>query len=95
MSEPMETTLTDRVATYGAFDTGAALAQELKGVIRKWTPSYSAIQPYHVEAFEMICTKLSRIFNGDLNHADSWRDIAGYALLVEQIITKEVLDASR
>lgn len=30
----------------------------------------------------MICHKLARIVNGDPGYSDSWRDIAGYAMLV-------------
>ena len=30
----------------------------------------------------MICHKIGRILNGDPDYGDSWRDIAGYALLV-------------
>jgi hypothetical protein len=30
----------------------------------------------------MITHKISRILNGDPNYDDSWRDIAGYAMLV-------------
>ena len=30
----------------------------------------------------MIVNKLARIYNGDPNYSDSWRDIAGYATLV-------------
>jgi hypothetical protein len=31
----------------------------------------------------MICHKLGRIAAGDIDYADSWHDIAGYAKLVE------------
>ena len=34
----------------------------------------------------MILHKLARILNGDPNYVDSWHDIAGYAILVEDII---------
>lgn len=34
------------------------------------------------DALMMIAVKISRILNGDPNHSDNWRDIAGYATLV-------------
>ena len=34
------------------------------------------------EALVHICTKMSRVVNGNNNHVDNWRDIAGYATLV-------------
>lgn len=33
------------------------------------------------EALDLILTKIARIVAGDPDHADHWRDIAGYALL--------------
>ena len=38
--------------------------------------------PDQLEAVNMIVNKLARIYNGDPNYSDSWRDIAGYATLV-------------
>ncbi len=35
-----------------------------------------------MEALEMIMHKIGRIINGDADYDDSWRDIAGYAMLV-------------
>ena len=34
------------------------------------------------EALVMIVTKIARVVNGDHNHVDTWKDIAGYATLV-------------
>lgn len=36
----------------------------------------------HHVAIQMICHKLARICIGDINYADNWHDIAGYAQLV-------------
>lgn len=38
------------------------------------------------EALEMIQTKVGRILTGDPTHRDSWHDIAGYAVLIEQLL---------
>ena len=42
-----------------------------------------------VEALDMICHKIGRIINGDPDYADSWHDIAGYAQLVADRLTRE------
>jgi hypothetical protein len=36
----------------------------------------------------MIAHKIGRILNGDPNYADSWIDIAGYAQLVADRLTR-------
>jgi hypothetical protein len=41
------------------------------------------------EALSHICTKLSRIANGDAQHVDNWLDIAGYATLVALELEKK------
>jgi hypothetical protein len=38
--------------------------------------------PDQWEALDMICSKISRIVNGDPDYDDSWVDIAGYAQLI-------------
>ena len=35
------------------------------------------------EALEQIATKIGRLLSGDSKHADHWKDIQGYAKLVE------------
>lgn len=81
--QDLETTLSERGSVYGKFETQAAITQDLKGVIRHYAREVG--QSFHVdqiEALDMICSKISRIVNGDPNHIDSWHDIAGYAQLV-------------
>lgn len=80
----IEDTLIARGKQYGAFVDHAQITQELKAVMYD-TPAYqeSKLTPSQREALEMIQHKVGRILNGNPNHADSWHDIAGYALLVE------------
>jgi len=75
-------TLAERGKTYGDFAMQAELSQMLKTCVTQ-SPGHTRMQPYQREAMEMILHKISRILNGDPNHADSWHDIAGYAMLVE------------
>ena len=57
----------------------AAVAVGLRQIIRDRKPD---LMPDQEEALTMICNKISRIVNGNPNHLDSWKDIAGYAQLV-------------
>ena len=80
-------TLVERGLRYGNFSDRARIAQQLKAVIAKHIPldtgaTESFLAPDQQEALDMICHKVSRIINGDPDHADSWHDIAGYAQLV-------------
>lgn len=76
-------TLAERGNRYGTFKTHAEISQELKEVIRKALDTRKKeIEPDQLEALEMIMHKIGRIVNGDPNYDDSWRDIAGYAMLV-------------
>jgi hypothetical protein len=71
--------LDDRHKTYGTFMDVSAVAVGLKQIIRDRRPD---LMPDQEEALSLICTKIARIVNGDPNHIDSWRDVAGYAQLV-------------
>lgn len=42
--------------------------------------------PYMKEAIKLILHKIARIANGDPYYDDSWKDIAGYATLVVEIL---------
>ena len=82
----------DRGKTYGKFVYGAKLAQTLKDAIEGHSNDCGVIlHPDQREALQMICTKISRIANGDPHHSDSWADIAGYAtLIVERLKGNEL-----
>lgn len=77
----VDATLNQRGQRYGEFKTHAQITQDLKEVMRL-TDNWELLQPFQVEALEMIAHKIGRILNGDPNYDDSWIDIAGYAKLV-------------
>ena len=81
-------TLDERGKRYGAFDGHAAISQALQTII-KTCPKYEGMQSFHKEALSMICHKIGRIMNGDENYDDNYRDIAGYAQLVVDILNGE------
>ena len=86
----LEATLQERGARYGPFEGHAMIAQSLKGYVQGligWRRLSSAQR----EALDMILHKIARILNGDPDHADSWHDIAGYAQLVVDLLSKEKL----
>lgn len=75
-------TLSERKSTHGEFKDNSADSQAIKRVIRN-SAGYNELQPYQIEALEMIAQKIGRILNGDPCFKDHWLDIAGYAQLVE------------
>ncbi len=79
-------TLATRASSHGDFIENGQVMQDLKYVCR-YGPNYPAMVRYQEEAIDMICHKLGRILCGDPNFVDHWHDIAGYATLVENILT--------
>ena len=78
-------TLKARGETHGDYGAQALTSQGLKTGIRAHR-RWDRLTHIQRESLEMIAVKISRILNGDPNHADSWRDIAGYAKLVEDAL---------
>lgn len=76
-------TLEARGARYGKFKDHAHITQLLKQTISRHLENRGVgLTSDQQEALDMICHKIGRIVNGDPNYADSWVDIAGYAMLV-------------
>lgn len=87
--------LEERGKRYGPFKNHADISRALKevtlGLGRRddgtFIPTnHLALEPYQRESLEMIFHKIARILNGDTNYDDSWKDIAGYAQLVVDIL---------
>jgi len=84
MDMPQETVtdmLAERGQRYGVFVGHADITQVLKGVMRT-RPGWERLDDDMKEALEMVAHKIGRILNGDPHYDDSWKDIAGYAMLV-------------
>lgn len=76
----------ERQATHGDFVATSRAAQRLKDVLRdELAVRASRGQPElgdeHLEALDLVLSKIARIVAGDPGHRDHWDDIAGYALL--------------
>ena len=78
-------TLKARGHKYGKYAMQSYYSQRLKALLRG-PKGWEELSSYQKESLEMIAVKISRILNGDPNHADSWHDIAGYAKLVEDAL---------
>ena len=84
-SEPpaVDAVLDARAVEYGTFMDGAALMQALKRALAEHAQKHGkTFADDQWEALEMIVHKIGRIVNGNPDNVDSWRDIAGYAVLV-------------
>lgn len=83
-----EEILKERGEQYGPFRSHAKIVQDLKSYMMivsgdRWFKHSPDVR----EALEMIMHKIGRIINGNAEHEDSWRDIAGYATLVANRIS--------
>jgi hypothetical protein len=81
-------TLSERGSRYGEFIDHAHYSQRIQRVFQQ-SPNWTKMRDDQREALTLIAHKIARIINGDPNYADSWHDLQGYALLVEQRLVKE------
>ena len=82
-ADPSRGVLNERGSTHGDFKENGAIMQALKDAMRQHF-GWSKLEPYEREALEMIQHKVGRILCGNHKFFDHWRDIAGYAKLVEE-----------
>ena len=68
--DKIEKTLAERATRYGSFRNNADTAQDLKAVICRGYRA-SELKKDQIEALELICTKISRIVNGDCKYKDN------------------------
>ena len=80
------TIIDERQKTHGDFYRVAGTAQELKDVLRRGK-NWKTLDDTQRETLEMIATKIGRILSGNPHEIDHWRDIAGYAALIERWLT--------
>jgi len=71
----------------GSFYAKSRFIQDLKEIVRE-TEGWEYASPDQKEAIDMIAHKMGRILCGNINHIDSWVDIAGYATLVANRLEK-------
>ena len=86
MSKELENTLNERAKTHGSWEENSEFIQSIKLLIRRY---YPGLQYSSREALEMIVHKMGRILCGDSTEPDHWQDIAGYAMLEYNRLTRE------
>lgn len=80
--------LAEREKTHGNFADVAYTAQNIKNAFVR-PECYSLLGEYQKESLDLIATKIARILNGNPNEIDHWKDIAGYANLVVEILERK------
>ncbi|MND22548.1 hypothetical protein D3C81_1250400 [compost metagenome] len=83
----VEETLAQRGKRYGDFTDHARICQNLKRNMF-YEEGWAALDDVKKQALEVIADKIARILSGDPNYDDNWRDIQGYAKLVEDRLPK-------
>ena len=81
----IDTTLDDRKKTHGDYEFVAHHSQAIKDIVRN-TDNYRSMSPEAKESLDNIAQKIARIIEGNWKEKDHWRDISGYATLVERIL---------
>lgn len=87
----IQNTLDERGRRYGSFEHNSNVSRNLKDVLytaMSMNPNH--FSHVHREALSMICHQIARIVNGDPNYDDSWRDIAGFSMLVVQNLEQKI-----
>lgn len=81
----VQETLQQRAKVHVDFVAISEVSQALCDVMHA-SPNWDELPAEMKESLEMQAHKQARILAGSPNHADSWHDIAGYAVLVEQTL---------
>lgn len=84
----VDRTLSERGQRYGTFRENSIVYDNLIECFRR-SPNWSEAPPEVRHALGNIATKLARLLTGDVMYYDNWRDIAGYATLMDKICQGE------
>jgi hypothetical protein len=82
----MSDILDEREKTHGSYFSVSTMAQSLKDAMRRGK-NWEELDDPQRESLEMIASKIGRILSGNPHESDHWRDIAGYAMLIERWLT--------
>lgn len=82
----MSDILDEREKTHGDYYQVSMMAQELKDAMRRGK-NWRTLDDTQRETLELIASKIGRILSGNPHEVDHWRDIAGYATLIERWLT--------
>jgi hypothetical protein len=80
-------TLAARKSTHGEYSDHARVTQQIMEILMR-EKNWSLLMHIQRESLHMFAHKMGRIMVGNPNEPDHWRDIAGYATLVEERLPK-------
>jgi len=80
----VETLLTTRGSTHGAFGDNARVSQAIKRIFRAEL-GWELLTDTERETMDMIALKFSRILSGKSLEKQHWEDVVGYAKLAEKL----------
>ncbi len=80
-----EKLLDERKTTHGHYPVQAPIVEGIIDLLRN-SPNWATLPDTHRVAIYLIALKLGRVATGNYDEIDHWRDIAGYAKLVEREI---------
>jgi hypothetical protein len=83
--------LEERQTTHGEYTVNAQISQDIMTICHD-APSWPKLTRVQRETLHMIAHKMARILGGNPNVEDHWRDIAGYAVLAADRVTKKEFD---
>ena len=81
----IQETLAQRAKTHGDFRENGRIMQALKNQMIE-TVNWPHLPDEQKEALQMIQHKIGRILSGNNNEPDHWRDVAGYATLIKNLL---------
>jgi hypothetical protein len=82
-ADAVAVTLTERSRVHGEFTAESVTTEATRDAWRA-APNWAKLAPYQKVALDMIALKVARILHGDHDYFDHWRDVAGYARLVDE-----------
>lgn len=80
--------LAERETTHGDFTDVARVTKGIQGAFRA-SPNWNRLNAVQGLALDMIAMKAARALCGDPSEPDHWADLAGYAQLVVDRISRE------
>ena len=84
----VESVLNERGSRYGDFSDVSDTTMQLMSIVES-AANYEHLEPYQKTALFMIFNKIARAVNGDPKYLDNYTDIAGYATLVIQELSRD------
>lgn len=87
MGKPALEVIEGRAKTHGDYSVGSNIALVMHRTLKRH--GVEELDDEMQYALWMFCAKISRILSGNPRDVDHWRDIAGYASLVQKYLEEE------